>query len=373
MKVLYLHIGTAKTGSTAIQKFLKLNQEKLTEQGYCYPMLFADKYKDENKNAQFLIAAKYDAQKKRKKEEELRFLEEGMDQISECFRNYDNVILSEERIWWASSYLKPELFSLLQQEMKKRNFVIRVVAYLRRQDSFIESHWNQQIKGDRVSRTCEQHYAYLEEERPLMLDYASKLEETASYFGEENMIVRRYEPGQFEGGNIYTDFAKAVGLKWDDEFKMLVQTPNDRLKGTTHEIKRVINGMQELDRNEVEFFRNVLTTCSKERTTKDAYSMFSAEEKKEILDKYSEGNLAIAQKYIKDGKPLFTDKVSEQPKWDVSQADMKEDMIRFVATATAEVLRENQRLEQEVRELKDKLKHPIRTCCYRWFDAPRKK
>lgn len=38
MKTLYLHIGTPKTGTSAIQIFCKDNQETLKKQGYYYPI-----------------------------------------------------------------------------------------------------------------------------------------------------------------------------------------------------------------------------------------------------------------------------------------------------------------------------------------------
>jgi hypothetical protein len=38
MTVVYLHIGTHKTGSTSIQKFLTLNSEKLLAKNFLYPL-----------------------------------------------------------------------------------------------------------------------------------------------------------------------------------------------------------------------------------------------------------------------------------------------------------------------------------------------
>ena len=37
MPTLYLHIGTPKTGTTALQNFLPANEEVLEQHGICYP------------------------------------------------------------------------------------------------------------------------------------------------------------------------------------------------------------------------------------------------------------------------------------------------------------------------------------------------
>ena len=39
MKTLYIHVGTPKTGTTAIQSFLLDNQEVLAKKGYCYSLM----------------------------------------------------------------------------------------------------------------------------------------------------------------------------------------------------------------------------------------------------------------------------------------------------------------------------------------------
>lgn len=37
MKTLYLHIGTTKTATTSIQRFLEENKDVLQKYGYCFP------------------------------------------------------------------------------------------------------------------------------------------------------------------------------------------------------------------------------------------------------------------------------------------------------------------------------------------------
>ncbi|MBO5486165.1 MAG: hypothetical protein J5988_04440 [Eubacterium sp.] len=366
MKVLYLHIGTAKTGTTAIQEFCRNNDKLLEEQGFCYPQAVHVLYTTESRNAHFLVC-------KKEPDKRNEIFKEGMNKVRELFETYDNIILSDETIWWASSYLIPDLFEKIKAEAERGDFAVKVVVYLRRQDSFADSHWNQQVKKDGITRTCEEHLKYMMNERPLMLDYYQKLEEIAACFGRENILVRRFEQGKFEGGSIYTDFAKTIGMAWREDFQLPEKTVNERLKRNTHEIKRVLNGIPGLEIDEKRFFEKVLIDCSKDIVEKEKYSMFSPEEIRNILDRYHDGNEKIAQQYLKDGKELFDDTVEELPKWEKDNQEMYDDILHFVTRSMAEMHREmrgemyreirkeNEAHHKELNELKEKMKHPIRT------------
>ncbi len=94
-KTLYVHVGTTKTGTTAIQSFLIDNQELLNQKGYCYP-LFPYPYQDvsERRNAHFML-------EEASVRQEGRF-REGMDRIHELFQTFDKIIVSDEGIWSAN-------------------------------------------------------------------------------------------------------------------------------------------------------------------------------------------------------------------------------------------------------------------------------
>lgn len=52
----------------------------------------------------------------RDKEKEKTYLEEGLQQVRDAFQNYDNVILTDESIWYCLCYLKKSLLC----DLKKR-------------------------------------------------------------------------------------------------------------------------------------------------------------------------------------------------------------------------------------------------------------
>ncbi len=117
MKTLYLHIGTTKTATTSIQRFLEENKDVLQKYGYCFPdSLHVYPRANKRRNAHFLVAKVWDADGSRNQSKEKEYFEEGLQQIRTAFGTYDHVILTDESIWHALSYSKKSLL----QELKRR-------------------------------------------------------------------------------------------------------------------------------------------------------------------------------------------------------------------------------------------------------------
>lgn len=90
--------------------------------------------------------------------------------------------------------------------------------------------------------------------------------------------------------------------------------------------------------------------------------MFSVEETAEFLEKYREGNRRVAKEYL--GEPdadLFDMDIPDLPRWRRESTLMEDDIIRFAGQGFAEMHAENERLRQELADLKEKLRHPLRT------------
>lgn len=163
MKTLYLHIGTTKTATTSIQRFLEENKDVLQKYGYCFPdSLHVYPRANKRRNAHFLVAKVWDADGSRNQSKEKEYFEEGLQQIRTAFGTYDHVILTDESIWHALSYSKKSLLQELKKEADEQKYQIKVIVYLRRQDGLLISRWNQEVKQNFNSvavMTCEEYLA----------------------------------------------------------------------------------------------------------------------------------------------------------------------------------------------------------------------
>lgn len=357
MKTLYLHIGTPKTATTSLQHFCTENAEILKEKGYCYP-IFPHKFKYINimRNGFFLSYKCYEKDKSRNMMEEEKVFRQGMDFILENFKKYDNVVMSDESIWnVVFKRGKPDLWKKLKKEADEHNFVIKMVVYLRRQDSLANSWWNQKIKiGKRVYSTTSWE-DFVKDPTKLELEYYEPLKKIEEVLGKENMIVRRFGKKYFKNGSIFEDFMDAIGVKYSSKFVISNGDRNIGLFGNTHEIKRVLNSLPGLtDQNNV-FFRRILVGMSEEHMELKNQTMFSSEEALNFMEQYREGNRKIMQEFFGSDEDLFDMDFSKNQKWIPSHTEMERDIIRFTGNAIVELRKENKELKEKIKQMESEM------------------
>lgn len=360
MKTLYLHIGTPKTATTAIQLFCAHNQQVLNSYGYTYPD-FGNRYAHVGRwrNAHFLVGEVRRRVKEREFEKEDQVIDECFSKIYELFQQYDNIILSDESLWLDEFRCKGRLWSRIKKEIEKDIFTVKIIVYLRRQDEFVYSRWNQQIKA--AVGLISNNYVYkweemLEKFSYLKIDYYGMLENIANYVGKKNIIVRPFDRKKFYRGSIYADFLKVIGLEYSDQYMIAQETPNVSLTKNNVEIKRILNGLPNLNEYSNDVFRVCLTQCSELPSDDKKYSMFSKQEMKEFLSKCEEGNNKIAEEYLNGEKTLFDNAYKAEEKWTPDNPTMMEDIVRFSGSVAIYLLKENEELKYQLEELKSQIK-----------------
>jgi hypothetical protein len=174
---LFLHIGTHKTGSTSLQNRLHTSREALLKHGILYPETGL------SGTAHHELAWKAG----------LGARDWDPDYLSRSFRaiateaeqlGVDTVVLSSEEF---SSVRKVKAF----QELSEL-FDVRVVAYLRKQDRYLESTYNQHVRmyDKRFSGSVYQFaLAFNFYDR---FNYRRLFKHWESFFGEDKIIVRPY-------------------------------------------------------------------------------------------------------------------------------------------------------------------------------------
>ncbi len=358
MKTLYLHIGTPKTATTAIQSFCGANQEILNSHGYAYPDLGVRyPYIRWQRNAHFLIGDLRSKERNLKKEEQLTA--ECFQKINQLFEQYDNIILSDEGLWLEGINHREKIWKRIKTEVEKGIFSVKVIVYLRRQDEFIYSRWNQQIKSATgiVSPIFVMKWEeMLESLSPSKTDYYGILKKIEQYVGKENIIVRQFDRKKFYGGTIYADFLNIVGLTYSDEYTIVKETANISLTKNNLEIKRILNEMSDLDEPSNKVLRSCLSKCSEQSSDDKKYSMFSEQEMREFLSKCEEGNNKIVEEYLNGEEKLFDDAYKAEEKWNPDNPTMMEDVVRLSGSVAVYLLKENEKLRRQIEEMKGRIK-----------------
>lgn len=367
MKTLYLHIGTPKTATTAIQSFCIENQEILNQKGYYYPQ-YPYEYPNvkNSRNAHFLIAFKHNKDKNRNYEESEQVWEEGFTKIYDWFENHDHVILSDEAIWNFGYRDQSRVWRRLKEESEKGGFVIKVIVYIRRQDEYLFSWWNQQIKEGMHPNSVLTWDKMVETKSYIQLDYEKMIENIAAFIQKENITVRLFDRNQFYGGSIYADFMNCIGLEYTDEYRVEVEMKNISLTKNNNELKRIINALPGLDDKTNRLFRKYLSELSKLNPEEKKTDMFSQEECDRFMEEYQAGNEKIAKEFLHTDV-LFDEKKSNE-KWDPKEEQIYEDIVSLFGMMTLHLMNENAQLKKELKmqkqsleKLKSQLKHPFRT------------
>ncbi|NOY35810.1 MAG: hypothetical protein GXP44_02735, partial [bacterium] len=184
MAKLFLHIGTHKTGSTAIQRALdKADKSLKTEKIINISSVFTAEYRKlANGNAVDFSGAR----------SKLRKLKDG-------YSPSHKFVVSQEQFSGdlSKSYRDSPLIAEKLCELAK-DFDVHLVVYLRRQDAFLESSYAQFIhQGETWS-----FEEFLEKVGAFSFDWHSFLGNYAKFFTKDKMIVRSYEDARTKGGLI---------------------------------------------------------------------------------------------------------------------------------------------------------------------------
>jgi hypothetical protein len=213
MKTIYIHIGTHKTGTTAIQMFASKNVHKLERRGYYYPLIGRPLITGIAHGHHLLpwyivnhpVPDRYWMDLAHDKKSVFKHLIKAIEQ-NLCSK----IILSSEEF---------DVFSKKHIESLKSffaSFDIKIVAYLRRKDSYVESMYQTMVVYNNESRQIGE---VLKKSFRSPLNYFDFIENWRQVFGPENVIIRLYYPETLDSGDVVLDFYNRVGLDVRDFYK----------------------------------------------------------------------------------------------------------------------------------------------------------
>jgi hypothetical protein len=251
-----VHIGLAKTGTTAIQHYLQANRKTLlSEYGLLYPSSLG------NRLAVNLAAA---CQRSSEPDDlrKIRHLDTPS-QVASYFDALQRQFAAElestnpTRILISCEHLSSRLSDsdeIRQLATFLRPFAgsIRIFVYLRRQDELFLSLYSTSIKagstepfGFPVDTGSRQDF-----------HFEQLLHAWAEVFGEDSICPRLYERSRFASGDVVADFCAALKLPGDltradsDQNQSLSPEMLDRLRALNEQVPRFVDGRLNPEREE---------------------------------------------------------------------------------------------------------------------------
>ena len=212
-----------------------------------------------------------------------------------------NVIISSEEC----EPLKPDEITQLKDLIPDR-YSIKIIYYVRRQDSRIESRYNQVMKIPHNS-FHKTFYDFFRTDSFPVLDYYSFLIPWRESFGRENIIVRCYEKEQLADG-IFADFLQTTGLNLDSAYNIPGEMINKSLNWDMIEYIRLCKARTTHD---IDFNRYLVNKMKMVNLNyddgKERRSLLSPDQKSHIIEYYSESNAKLAREYLgrEDGRLFY--------------------------------------------------------------------
>jgi hypothetical protein len=275
--LLVLHIGTHKTGTTSLQTVLARAGEALGAAGL--------RYVEAGRGKRFAHHPLAWAIRGRRRTPKTMWDEVRAELAAH--KGATN-ILSSEGFWFEDPASVREALGDAGK--------VRVVAYLRRQDKFLQSLYKQTVSGGRKA----DFPTWLVDMRRRG-DYYATLDAWAAQFGDEAITVRPYERGG-KTIDVVRDFLELFGA--DADAAMQDQKKGKRNPTPRRELLHFLRAFNQLDLD-VDHEKLLLMAIKR---NKKAYvrsaDLLSPEQCAEVMARYDDGNRAIEARWL-EGRPLF--------------------------------------------------------------------
>ena len=215
-----LHIGMSKTGTTAIQNFFAHNRNLLRDR---FGILYPDCGVPANQHTALvrsIVAGKYEWAHFNAAINAFDPEDYVSNVLRSCRQHHCRKVVMSSEYFWASPVMQA---GLQYHSLDEKNYEyienvisdckvllsgftkVRIIVYLRRQDDWIDSFFNQQLKD---GFPIPEPHEIAAPKNYLM--YARNLQLWAKHFGKENIIARSFD--HLKGGNVVRDFCEVVGV-----------------------------------------------------------------------------------------------------------------------------------------------------------------
>jgi hypothetical protein len=314
-----LHIGTEKTGSTAIQHFLHSNWHKL-KQGGAHVCTSTGKPNNRSLPAAFMSDDKCDDFLRSHNLEDVgsrrtwkKKLQKGLiREISGAKKDSQVFVISSEH--FHSRLTSPEEVANFHEFLAPLFDRITIICYLRRQDHLAMSRYSEAMRAGYVHKSPFAEFTKNSHKRlPPYFDFSALLDRWANAFGEENVQPQVYSKEELLDGNVIHDFLHIANLQLDDPNEANTDKANMSLSAEAQAVLLGVNRkIGESDAREASMRLRGKLVRYLQKNAPGASRRPTAEEAEKFYKVFEVSNDLVAQRWFHK-EHLFDADFSEYP------------------------------------------------------------
>ena len=289
---LILHIGSAKSGSSAIQWFLRDNHKGMLGNGVLTPDKALDMVGPMEAEQIFFFEQMNTADNAEQKiTQRLTSLRQYM-----LKQRLHTLIVSAENLLERG----PRLADPLARAAVMFDDV-RIICYVRRQDDFLISAWQQWFLKEFASL-----HAFLTVTAGVYADWNSWLRPWEDAFGTERITVRPFQRDRLTNGDVVTDFLKVMDVPHANTASLSGlsnRSFDEHLGDLAHRIRDEFDSI-----HDNRFYDTMLRTIGEQAYKSQRGShLLTVDERIALVSRYAEGNEALKHRYLPEwgDAPLF--------------------------------------------------------------------
>lgn len=312
-----IHIGTEKTGSTAIQSYLQHHRRELGAAGiHCCESYgkgnnraFAAAFTAPSRQDDYIRQHELDDPGKR-----TRWFESLAAQfdreVREAGRSADVFLISSEHLH--SRLQSPEEVQAVADFVLPRFDSVEIRCYLRRQEELALSRFSEALRaGYAPPALLPKGYWFRRNKLAPYFDYAALLDRWALAFGDSAVRPRIFSRNTLHHGDVVADFLLALGQAKAPDSR--VKRVNEGLPAVTQAAIYMLNRQTAQPRSaEAKTLRKRLIAVANELGISGSSILPSADAAREFYGRFEAGNAEVAKRWF-DRDTLFEDDFSKYP------------------------------------------------------------
>ncbi len=314
-KKIILHIGANKTGSSAIQRFISLNRKEFLDEGIVIP------------NDDFQVSDSIQgyhvwgfARLIKEEANGQQILEDAVEDIFRSQPSANTILFSAENL--TANAGAPHLF----QNIAKK-YEIRVIVYIRRQDDFILSSWQQWH-----SKRYDDFWAWTISVLGTLGNWRTHLQNWETVVDRSQITVRVYERPKLKDQDVMSDFHQWVGL---ERPLSALNIPTVQVNPSfSDSIVDLVKGNDLIFENthDNEFYRFIEKYTGDLYFRKSAESILTVEQRRAIIKTYQKSNNWVKRNYFPGADGELFSEIKDNDFTYVDSDKMTKQQLQFLTT-----------------------------------------